>query len=430
MAEMDFLLILFRIFAALVMASLAVIACWFLQGRQHPQSFSAGVIGWAFLIALWGLGGYAFATRYALGLGAVTNLTDAFPWGLWKAMVLCGIAFAAGGFLTACMAYVFRIRIFYPILRPIVLASYLCYTLSASGALIVDLGRYYKIWMPIVSWQHRSVLFEVSWCVMLYTCVLTVEFAPIVLQKLGWHRLERFVHAATVPFVICGVVLSTVHQSSLGSLFLIVPEKLLTLWYTPLLPILFFISALISGFAMAIFVSALSFWIFQRPLDPKVLTALAKGMTPFLMLYLFLRIADLTARNAWGNVFAYPLQGLTFTLEMLLLTLPLFVLLKTRWSGRRRWAFAAAIPVILGVILNRLNVAWIGLLPATGSHYFPSWIEIVIASNLLSFGLVIFGLAARYLPLFEHPSWDKATPAQTRGGAAKPTDGVEVAGRV
>jgi Ni/Fe-hydrogenase subunit HybB-like protein len=238
---------------------------------------------------------------------------------------------------------------------------------------------------------------------MLYTCVLTVEFAPIVLQKLGWHRLERFVHAATVPSVICGVVLSTVHQSSLGSLFLIVPEKLLPLWYTPFIPVFFFISALVSGFAMAIFVSALSFWLFHRPLDPKVLTALAKGMTPFLMLYLFLRIADLTARNAWVDVFAYPLQGFTFTLEMVLLTLPLFVLLKTRWSGRRRWAFAAAIPVILGVILNRLNVAWIGLLPATHSNYFPSWIEITVVLNLLSFGLVIFGLAARYLPLFEHP---------------------------
>jgi Ni/Fe-hydrogenase subunit HybB-like protein len=404
MAEMDFLLILFRVFAALVMAGLAVIACWFLEGRQRPQSFSAAVMGWAFLIALWGLGGYAFAKRYTMGLGAVTNLTDAFPWGLWKAMVLCGIAFAAGGFLTACMAYVFRIRTFYPILRPIVLAAYLCYTLSASGALIVDLGRYYKIWMPIVSWQHRSVLFEVSWCVMLYTCVLTVEFAPIVLQKLGWHRLEHFVHAITVPAVICGVVLSTVHQSSLGSLFLIVPQKLLPLWYSPFIPVFFFISALVSGFAMAIFVSALAFWIFRRPLDPKVLTALAKGMTPFLMLYLFLRIVDLTTRNAWGDVFAYPLQGFTFTVEMLLLTLPLFVLLKTRWSGRRRWAFAAAIPVIIGVILNRLNVAWIGLLPATGSHYFPSWIEIVITLNLLSFGLVIFGLAARYLPLFEHSS--------------------------
>ena len=350
---------------------------------------------------LWGLGGYAITSRYALGLGAVTNLSDQFPWGIWKALVLCGIAFSAGGFLTACMVYIFRIRTFYPILRPVVLAAYLGYILSASGALLVDLGRYHQIWRPIFYWQHRSVLFEVSWCVMLYTGVLSVEFAPIALDKLGWKRTARFVHAITVPFVICGVVLSTLHQSSLGSLFLIVPNKLLPLWYTPWLPVLFFISAIISGFAMAIFVSALTFWTFRKPLEPRVLTALAKGMTPLLLLYLFLRIADLTARNAWTYIFQNPLQGTTFTIEMVLLTAPVFVMLRTRWSGRRRWAFAAAVPVIIGVILNRLNVAWIGLLPATGANYFPSWIETTVTLTLVSIGVVIFGIAARYLPLFE-----------------------------
>jgi len=402
MNEFNWILALFRTVGVLVMMSAAAFACWLLSGREFTKRVSAA-FGWLMLIVLWGLGGYALTSRYALGLGAVTNLSDQFPWGIWKALVLCGIAFAAGGFLTACMVYIFRLRTFYPIQRPVVLAAYLSYILSASGALLVDLGRYHQIWRPIFYWQHHSVLFEVAWCVMLYTGVLSVEFAPIVLDRFGWTRISHFVHVITVPFVICGVILSTLHQSSLGSLFLIVPTKLLPLWYTPLLPILFFLSALISGFAMAIFVSALSFWTFRRPLEPRVLTSLAKGMTPLLLLYLFLRVADITARNAWVYVFRCPLQGFTFAWEMLLLTLPLFVVLKTRWSGRRRWAFAAAIPVITGVILNRLNVAWIGLLPATGSHYFPSWIETAVVLNLVSFGVVIFGLAARYLPLFEHP---------------------------
>jgi Ni/Fe-hydrogenase subunit HybB-like protein len=402
MNDFNWTLALFRIGGSFVMMSVAGFACWLLSGRRLPRHMS-GVFGWLLLIILWGLGGYGLASRYALGLGAVTNLSDEVPWGIWKAFVLCGIAFAAGGFLTACMVYIFRIRTFYPILRPVVLAAYLGYMMSATGSLIVDLGRYYKIWMPIVIWQHHSVLFEVAWCVMLYTGVLSVEFAPILLEKLGWHRLERFVHAITVPFVIAGVILSTLHQSSLGSLFLIVPGKLLPLWYSPFIPVFFFLSALISGFATAIFVSALTFWIFHQPLEPRVLSLLAKAMTPLLMLYLFLRVVDLTARNAWAYVFLYPLQGVTFTLEMLLFTVPLFVLLRTHWSGRRRWAFAAAIPVILGVNLNRLNVAWIGLLPATSSNYFPSWIEIIVVLNLLSFGVVLFGLAARYLPLFEHP---------------------------
>ena len=269
------------------------------------------MIGWAFLIALWGLGGYAFATRYTLGLGAVTNLTDAFPWGLWKAMVLCGIAFAAGGFLTACMAYMFRIRIFYPILRPIVLASYLCYTLSASGALIVDLGRYYKIWRPIVKLAAsvgalRGVVVRDAVHVRVDRGVRADCSPKARMASPGAFRPRRSPFPSSSAAWFC----PRVHQSSLGSLFLIVPKKLLPLWYTPLLPILFFISALISGFAMAIFVSALSFWIFHRPLDPRVLTALAKGMTPLLFLYLFLRIADLTARNAWVYIFGCPLQGL------------------------------------------------------------------------------------------------------------------------
>lgn len=419
MNSMYWLLVVFRLFGVLVMMSAAVYACWLLSGRQFPRHLTAGAFGWMLLVTLWGLGGYALTSRYALGLGAVTNLSDAFPWGIWKALVLCGIAFAAGGFLTACMVYIFRIRTFYPILRPVVLAAYLGYMLSASGSLIVDLGRYHQIWRPIFFWQHHSVLFEVSWCVMLYSGVLTVEFAPILLDKLGWRRVSHFVHAITVPFVIGGVILSTLHQSSLGSLFLIVPNKLLPLWYTPMLPVLFFISALISGFAMAIFVSALSFWTFHKPLEPRVLTSLAKGMTPLLLIYLFLRVLDLTARNAWAAVFEYPLQGFLFTLEMLLLVLPLFVFLRTRWSGLRRWAFAASIPAMAGVVLNRLNVAWIGLLPSTGAAYVPSWIEMTVTLMLVSIGVVIFGLAARYLPLFEHP-----LPHAPSHGVTSPTDSL------
>ena len=415
MSDLTYTLILFRLFAVLVGICLAGVACWLLAGKAFPRRFSS-FCGWGFLMTLWGLGGYALASRYVLGLGAVTNLSDAFPWGIWKAFILCGIAFAAGGFLTACMVYIFKIRTFYPILRPVVLAAYLGYMMSAAGSLIIDLGRYYKIWMPIVRWQHHSILFEVAWCVMLYNGVLTVEFSPILLEKLGWLKLERFVHAITVPFVIAGVILSTLHQSSLGSLFLIVPEKLLPLWYSPFIPVFFFLSALISGFATAIFVSALAFWIFHKPLEPRVLSLLAKSMTPLLMLYLFLRIADLTARNAWSYVFRYPLQGFTFTLEMLLFTAPLFVMMQTRWSGRRRWAFAAALPVIAAVNLNRLNTAWIGLLPATGAHYVPSWIETAVVLNLISVGVVIFGIAARYLPLFEHEplhSGEHPLPAET-----------------
>ena len=411
MHEINIVLWIARLVGVAAGVAEALFACWLLSGRKRPTQLSFGVFGWVFLAVLWGLGGYALASRYVLGLGAVTHLSDAFPWGVWKAMVLCGIAFAAGGFLMACMVYIFRIRRFYPILRPIVLAAYLGYMLSASGSLIVDLGRYHQIWRPIFFWQHHSVLFEVSWCVMLYTGVLTVEFAPILLEKLRWFRLERFVHSITVPFVIGGVILSTLHQSSLGSLFLIVPQKLLPLWYTPLLPVLFLMSALVSGFAMAIFVSTLSHWAFRKELPMNVTISLIKGMIPFLLAYLFLRVVDLTARGAWEYAFQYPLQGLTFFTELALLTLPVFVILRPRWIGNRTVEFFAAGAVVAGVILNRLNVAWIGLLPSTGANYVPSWIEVVVVLNLVSFGVMVFGIAARYLPLFQHESLLAHAPA-------------------
>jgi Ni/Fe-hydrogenase subunit HybB-like protein len=409
MDEVNVILWIARLVGVGAGIAMALFACWLLSGREHPRHLSFQLFGWIFLAVLWALGGYGLASRYVLGLGAVTNLSDSFPWGVWKAMVLCGIAFAAGGFLTACMVYIFRIRTFYPILRPVVLAAYLGYMLSASGSLIVDLGRYHQIWRPLFFWQHHSVLFEVSWCVMLYTGVLTIEFAPILLEKLGWHRTEKFVHSITVPFVIMGVILSTLHQSSLGGLFLIVPGKLLPLWYSPSLPVLFFFSAVASGFAMAIFVSTLSFWVFRKSLPMPVTITLIKGMVPVLVLYLFLRVVDLTARNAWEYAFEYPLQGFTFALEFMLLTLPIFVVLRPKWIGNRVVEFMAAGAVVSGVILNRLNVAWFGLLPSTGSHYFPSWTEIIVILNIVAFGVVVFGIAARYLPLFEHE-----TPASHR----------------
>ena len=353
MHDVNYTLWIARLVGAGAGIAIAIGMCWLLAGREYPKHMSSQTFGWAALAILWALGGYALASRYVLGLGAVTHLSDRFPWGVWKALVLCGIAFAAGGFLTACSVYIFRVRAFYPILRPVVLAAYLGYMLSASGSLIVDLGRYHQIWRPIFFWQHHSVLFEVSWCVMLYTGVLTIEFAPILLEKLGWHRAEKIVHTCTVPFVICGVILSTLHQSSLGSLFLIVPNKLLLLWYTPLLPVLFFCSALVSGFAMAIAVSTLSFWIFQKSLPTRVTISLIKGMVPVLVTYLFLRVIDLTARNAWVYAFEYPLQSFTFFAEMLLLTLPIFIVLRPRWIGARLVEFLAAASVVAGGTLNR-----------------------------------------------------------------------------
>lgn len=386
---------------AACLAVLATAACYALCGRSKVWLTGWRAMSCLGLAVLWALGGAAFAARFTGGLGAVTHLSDTFPWGLWIAFdMLGGVALAAGGFLMAGAVYVFRLQRFHSILRPAILTAYLGYLLAVGG-LLADLGRPYNIWHPIVYWQHRSVMFEVAWCVTLYTTVLTLEFLPVLFQGLRWLRALRFVRAFTAPLVIAGIILSTLHQSSLGSLFLIVPEKLLPLWYSPLLPLFFFVSAIAVGMAMLILESTLSSRAFGRSLHSAQIGSLARAIPVVLVPYLLLRVLDVTWQEGWVEAFRHPLQGGSFLVEMLLLLVPTVLLLRGRWAASARAAFIASLAVVLGVVLNRLNVCWIGMLPSAEVPYFPSWQEIVITLNLLSYGIVLFGLAARYLPLFE-----------------------------
>ena len=190
---------------------------------------------WTYLFGvILAAGAVVTVLRFWKGLGAVTNLSDKFPWGLWVGFdVLCGVALAAGGFTITAAVYVFNLKRFKPIVRPTVLTAFLGYTLVAVG-LMYDLGKPWNIWHPIVMWNPRSPMFEVGWCVMLYLTVLALEFSGIVFEKLGWKKAIAVQHAATVPLVIAGVIISTLHQSSLGTFYLITPGKLHPLWYTPL----------------------------------------------------------------------------------------------------------------------------------------------------------------------------------------------------
>jgi Ni/Fe-hydrogenase subunit HybB-like protein len=351
---------------------------------------------------LWAAGGWALVTRFTGGLGAMTNLSDTCPWGIWIGFdVLAGVALSAGGFLTAGAVYVLGLRKFYPILRPAILTAYLGYLLVVGG-LMVDLGRPYNIWHPIVYWQHRSVMFEVAWCVTLYNTVLTLEFLPILLEKLRWRRLLRVIQAVTIPVVIAGIILSTLHQSSLGALFLIVPEKLFPITYSPLLPLYFLISAVGVGLAMLIVESTLSARAFHRQLEAPIITSLARAIPVVAIVLWSIRVADLTVRGVWPHVFRDGLQTATFVLHAALWLGPTFVLLQPQLVARPRVAFWCAVSVVAAVIVNRLNVAWIRMLPSMETPYVPSWQEVCITLNLISYGVVVFGLAARYLPLFEH----------------------------
>jgi Ni/Fe-hydrogenase subunit HybB-like protein len=356
---------------------------------------------WTFFFALT-LAASAVVTvlRYGKGLGAVTNLSDKFPWGLWVGFdVLCGVGLAAGGFAITTAVYVFNLKRFTPIVRPTILTAFLGYILVAVG-LMYDLGKPWNIWHPMVMWNPRSAMFEVSWCVMLYLTVLALEFSAPVLERLGWKRAAAIQHAATVPLVIAGAVISTLHQSSLGTFYLITPGKLHALWYTPLLPVLFLLSAVAGGLAMIIVESRLSSRALGRGLEMPLLASVGKAVFAALGVYAAVRLSDMARRGVLGEIFSGSREAGFFQLEMVIgVILPMALLTfraVRRNSGR---LYGAALLVVAGFVVNRLNVSITGLEGAQGGHYVPALGEAIITLMLVGLGMAAFGLAVRFLPI-------------------------------
>lgn len=372
------------------------------------------------MVMLLGTGTGIILLRFVFGIGAVTNLSDQFAWGLWISFdVMSGVALAAGAFVIAATVHIFRIERFKPLVRPAILTGLLGYLLVVGG-LIVDLGRPYNVWRPLVHWQHYSVLWEVGVCVATYTTVLLIEFMPVILERLNkiegvtkrlpTMSLYRLLKRVSIVFVILGVVLSTLHQSSLGSLWVLLPGKLSPLWYSLYLPVFFWLSAVAVGLAMTIVESTLSSKAFKRGLELDLLVDLAKAASVVLLIYLAARAADLFARGAWPLLFEPTLQAGAFWAEIGLgVIIPAILFAITPLRRRPAVLFSGALLVVLfGVVLNRFNVGIIGLLPYTGNIYAPSWMEFVVTLTLISVGVIAFGLAAKYLPVFpeegEHAS--------------------------
>jgi len=346
---------------------------------------------------------YSTILRFARGLGAATNLSDAFPWGLWIGFdLLCGVGLAAGGFTMAAVVHIFNVERFKPVIRPAILTAFLGYLLVIM-ALLIDLGRPWFIWHPIIMWNHHSVMFEVAWCVMLYTTVLAVEFSPVVLERLRWKKPLQLVRKALPFFIVAGVLLSTLHQSSLGSLYLIVPNKLHPLWWSPMLPILFWLSALAAGCCMVILESFLSQQAFRHPLGNDVREGLASMALVLLIPYALLRILDLLQRGVMSLAFLPNLEGRLFLLEMVLGSiLPIALLLSQRVRRSPRGQVSVAIMAILGFVLHRLNVSVTGMEATLRAGYFPRWTEVAVTMMIVAIGFAIFGLAGRFLPVFDH----------------------------
>jgi len=342
--------------------------------------------------------------RFTKGLAATTHLSDRYPWGLWIGFdILCGVALAAGGFTITCAVHILHLEKLKPIVRPTVLTAFLGYLLVVC-ALMYDLGRPWAIWHAIVMWNPHSVMFEVAWCVMLYTTVLALEFSPILLEKLQWKAALKVVRTVIVPLVGLGFILSTLHQSSLGSLYLILPTKLHPLWYSPLLPLLFWLSAVSVGLAMVIFESGLSARAFGHALEFDVLQGVSRVMALFIGLFLLVRFTDLAVRGSLGAAFIFSGPGSfeanMFWLEVALFFIPAVLVLLQPVRQSPQALFACSALVVAGLIANRLNVSITALERTAGMRYLPSWMEVAVTLTIVTVGMVLFSFAARLLPVF------------------------------
>ncbi len=346
-------------------------------------------------------GAWAAFVRFYYGLGAATNLSDQFPWGIWIGFdLLCGVGLAAGGFTLAAIVHIFNLKSFHAVVRPAILTAFLGYLLVVV-ALLFDLGRPYRIWHPMIMWNPRSVMFEVGWCVMLYTAVLFLEFLPAVLERFKLKRAHAVLKSVMLPIIVAGVILSTLHQSSLGSLFLIMPNKLHPLWYSPLLPVLFYLSAIATGLAMTIFESWHSSKAFGRQLEYPVICSLSRALAVVISVYLTVRFLDLLHRGALATLNGPGMESGLFVLEIVLMAVPMLMFFREKTRENPHAVYLGAVMFLLGFVTNRLNVSTTGLEVSSGVKYFPKWTEIAVTLAITAAGFAIFRLAVKNLPIFE-----------------------------
>lgn len=381
------------------------------MSNRHAVPFITPGVRVLMLLALGGLA--VLAARLIWGIGAVTNLNDQYPWGIWIGIdVATGVALAAGGFTTAFVAHVLHRHKYEVIVRPALLTAALGYTFVGMGVCI-DLGRYYNIWHFFVPGlpNGNSALFEVGMCVCLYLTVLYIEFLPIVCERfLGrvnlpgalkalnggvealLRILQRTLGRVITVFIILGVVLSCAHQSSLGTLMVIAPTKLHPLWYTTVLPLQFLLSAFAVGLSMAIFESFLACRSLKRAYEMDVLAPLARIIPFLLTIYFGAKIIDMVNRGSWRYLGDGSLQSTSWLVEVIVgVLLPWGILLSHRLRRRPGWLFGAAAMVVFGVALNRFNVFVIGYKPPyADAPYVPTIPEALLTIGFISILVLLY----------------------------------------
>lgn len=341
------------------------------------------------------------AIRFIYGLGAITNMSNGYPMGLWIVFdLVVATAFACGGYALAITVYIANRWEYHDLVRPALMTSVFGYTLGGISVLL-DLGRYWNAYNIFLPWQvnPNSVMLELAVCVLLYIGVLWLEFLPTLLEKIGFKKGLRWVNHLLFVFIALGVWLPTMHQSSMGSMLIALGTKISPLWQTDLLPLLFLLSALIMGFSVVIFEGALSAMGFWKPMETPLFIRLARIIRWVLAAYLIIRLSDLIGRGELGLAFNGDLRGNMFLLETVLFALPLYILASYKHRENRQMLFIAASSMLVAGIVLRFNAFLVGFSPRPGYVYFPAATEILVSMGMISLEIMAFLYFVKRFPV-------------------------------
>ncbi len=364
------------------------------------------------------LGLVLIVIRFAFGLGATTNLSQEFPWGIWIGFdVVTGVAFAGGAYVLTFMVYILRLEKYHSIIRITVLNGFLAYVFYA-GALLLDLGRPWNVINPIIgnSFGVSSVMFLVAWHFMLYMIAEFLEFSPAIAEWLGWKKARKIVSRLTLATVIFGITLSTLHQSGLGALFLMAKNKIHPLWYSEFIPVLFFVSSIFAGLSMVILEGSISQKVFHKRMSIEhhlshnsIVLGLAKICAGAMFAYYFLTVlVFIHGENwkylgtGWGNW--YLLETIGFVL------LPCILYAIAVRKNSILTVKIASILTLSGIILNRLNVSVISFKWYEIVHYVPNWMEIAVTAMVIVTEIIVLRWVVLRMPILnDPPEWVNET---------------------
>ncbi len=320
---------------------------------ESPLTITSAVLSLLSMLVLVGL--FAAIGRFFLGLGASTALSDSYPWGVWIGFDFLLIAFSGAGFTMAAIVHVFRQEKYHAAVRPAVFTGLIGYS-AVLLILLLDLGRFDRFYHFLIFWNPHSPLFEICWCVLLYTIVLLIEISPSLFERLDWKRPAGWVRRAMLPVAIIGITLSSLHQSTLGTLYLNMPHRLHALWYTPILPLLFFVSSVMAGISLAVFAYIVAARIRGQRTQPEVVRGLARGAGWVTALYVLLKLIDLGAAGELPRLFAFDRPSTLLWLELGLgAILPALLLLIPALRGHEPVQLGGAALILCGVFANRFN---------------------------------------------------------------------------